>query len=63
VTGNAFGCYLHGSLLPKNPAFADHIIGLAIKRKYGPDALLEPLDDVLETRAHAAAAQRATVTR
>jgi CobQ-like glutamine amidotransferase family enzyme len=63
VTGNAFGCYLHGSLLPKNPAFADHLIGLALKRKYGPDVLLMPLDDALETRAHAAAAQRATLTR
>jgi CobQ-like glutamine amidotransferase family enzyme len=63
VTRNAFGCYLHGSLLPKNPAFADHLIRLALRRKYGPDATLAPLDDVLETEAHTAAAQRAKQTR
>jgi CobQ-like glutamine amidotransferase family enzyme len=32
---NAYGTYLHGSLLPKNPHFADHLIGLALQRKYG----------------------------
>lgn len=32
---NTFGTYLHGSLLPKNPHFADHLISLALKRKYG----------------------------
>lgn len=63
VTRNAFGCYLHGSLLPKNPAFADHLIRLALRRKYGPDTALPPLDDTLEGEAHAAAAQRAKQTR
>jgi len=28
VYRNAFGCYMHGSLLPKNPFFADHLIGM-----------------------------------
>ena len=32
---NAFGTYLHGSLLPKNPHFADHLLKLALKRSYG----------------------------
>lgn len=32
---HAFGTYLHGSLLPKNPHFADHLIELALKRSYG----------------------------
>jgi CobQ-like glutamine amidotransferase family enzyme len=32
---NAYGTYLHGSLLPKNPHFADHLLSLALKRKYG----------------------------
>ena len=32
---NAYGTYMHGSLLPKNPHFADHLIGLALRRKYG----------------------------
>lgn len=35
VYRNAFGTYLHGSLLPKNPHFADHFIELALQRKYG----------------------------
>jgi hypothetical protein len=25
---------MHGSLLPKNPHFADYLIGLALRRKY-----------------------------
>ena len=32
VYRNAYGTYLHGSLLPKNPHFADHLIGLALQR-------------------------------
>ena len=47
---NAFGTYLHGSLLPKNPAFADMLIALAL----GEDEL-EPLDDEIENAAHEAA--------
>jgi len=50
----AFGSYLHGPLLPKNPAFADHLLGLALARRYG-DGALAPLDDALEQQAHAAA--------
>jgi hypothetical protein len=26
---------MHGSLLPKNPHFADHLISIALQRKYG----------------------------
>ena len=55
---NAFGTYLHGPLLPKNPAFADRLIAVALERKYGA-AVLSPLDDALEQRAHAAAARAA----
>ena len=51
---NAFGSYLHGPLLPKNPDFADHLISLALQRRYGA-ANLESLDDVIEQQAHAAA--------
>lgn len=32
---NVFGSYLHGSLLPKNPEFADMLIEKAVVRKYG----------------------------
>nr|HET6905092.1 hypothetical protein [Ktedonobacteraceae bacterium] len=38
---NAFGTYLHGSLLPKNPHFADFLIGLALQRTYGNKHWLE----------------------
>lgn len=48
---NAFGCYLHGSLLPKNPQFADHLLGLALHRRYGAQATLAALDDRLEHTA------------
>lgn len=51
---NAFGTYLHGPVLPKNPALADRLISIALERKYG-DGALEPIDDGLELKAHAAA--------
>lgn len=54
----AFGCYLHGSLLPKNPHLADYLIALALKRRYG-EINLTPLDDTLEWQAHHAAIARA----
>jgi len=58
VQANAFGTYLHGSLLPKNPRFADHLIALALARKYGRGELAS-LDDTLEERAHAEAVRLA----
>lgn len=54
VYRNAIGTYIHGSLLPKNPALADHIIAVALKRRHG-DVHLAPIDDRAEQRAHAAA--------
>lgn len=51
VYRNVFGCYMHGSLLPKNPQLADHLIGLALGRRYGPLATLAPLHDELELTA------------
>lgn len=54
VYRNAYGTYLHGSLLPKNPAFADHLIRLAMERRYSGYEL-QPLDDALENEAHDAA--------
>ncbi len=47
---NVHGTYLHGSLLPKNPAFADHLILLALERRYGITSL-SPLDDAIEDAA------------
>jgi CobQ-like glutamine amidotransferase family enzyme len=49
---NLFGTYLHGPLLPKNPAFADYLISLALRRRYGSDVKLPALDDSLEDEAH-----------
>ena len=48
---NVFGTYSHGPLLPKNPAFCDHILLTALERKYGT-AELAPLDDTAERAAH-----------
>ncbi len=53
VSGSVYGTYLHGPLLPKNPALADHLLGLAARRRGLPR--LTPLDDALERRAHDAA--------
>jgi len=51
---NAYGTYIHGSLLPKNPALADHLIANALRRRFG-EITLSPIDDRAEQRAHAAA--------
>jgi CobQ-like glutamine amidotransferase family enzyme len=60
---NVFGCYLHGSLLPKNPWFADELLRRALARRYGPEVALAPLDDRLEVEAHVAVARRAQQQR
>jgi CobQ-like glutamine amidotransferase family enzyme len=57
VVERAYGTYLHGSLLPKNPHLADHLLLLALRRRH-PRATLAPLDDTLEWRAHQAVLQR-----
>ncbi len=54
---NAFGSYMHGSLLPKNPAFADHLIRLALGRR-GRTEQLPPLDDRLEDVARTSVISR-----
>jgi CobQ-like glutamine amidotransferase family enzyme len=55
---NAIGCYMHGSLLPKNPALADWLLSKALEVKYGEEIELKSLDDELEQKAHQAAIQR-----
>ena len=47
---NTFGTYCHGPLLPKNPGFADMLIGKALVKKYGK-AELAPLDNSIELLA------------
>ncbi|MCL4459804.1 MAG: glutamine amidotransferase [Chloroflexi bacterium] len=55
---NAYGTYLHGSLLPKNPWFTDHLLLTALRHRYGDAVELRPLDDSLEYQAHKAVIQR-----
>ncbi len=50
IVRHAYGTYLHGPLLPKNPALADHLIRLALQRRYG-EVPFPPLDDGLEGQA------------
>jgi CobQ-like glutamine amidotransferase family enzyme len=52
VTRNAFGTYLHGSLLPKNPHFADYLIYKALQYKYKREIKLDLLDDRTAYQAH-----------
>jgi CobQ-like glutamine amidotransferase family enzyme len=52
---NLVGTYLHGPLLPKNAWLADHLIALALERRYNTRPRLEPLDDAFEDAAHASA--------
>lgn len=49
-TANVIGSYLHGALLPKNPAIGDFLIGEAARRRYGS---FEPRAGVGETVARA----------
>jgi hypothetical protein len=51
LAGRIAGTYIHGPLLPKNPALADVLIAEALRRRNG-DLALEPLDDRLEHSAH-----------
>ena len=58
ASGNVFGTYLHGSLLPKNPHLADLLLSRALQRRGFPR--LEPLDDTVEMSAHRAVRERVT---
>jgi len=53
VSGRVYGTYLHGPLLPKNPAFADRLIREALSRRF-PGVVLAPLPDTFETHAREA---------
>jgi CobQ-like glutamine amidotransferase family enzyme len=54
----AYGTYLHGPLLPRNPWFADRLLEEALAHA-GVDERFEPLPDELEREAHAVSAARA----
>jgi CobQ-like glutamine amidotransferase family enzyme len=51
VTGNVFGSYLHGPVLPANPALADTLIRLAVERALGEPFLPGRVDDGLADQA------------
>ena len=57
VQGGVIGTYMHGSLLPKNPHLADHLIVGALRRRGG--GALSHLDDSAELAAHGWILQRA----
>ena len=52
VYKNVIATYLHGPLLPKNPALCDHILTAALRRKYAEFKGLTPLNDELENKAN-----------
>lgn len=56
-TRNVIGTYLHGSLLPKNPAISDFLIKTAAERRYGSFEAKAPADETAE-RARASAKRR-----
>jgi len=57
VIHQVYGTYLHGPVLPKNPALADTLILAALKNRYGIEEL-EPLNDYLEELTAKDAASR-----
>lgn len=54
---NVIGSYLHGSLLPKNPALSDFLIGEAARRRYGSFEAVAGVDETVQ-RARASAKRR-----
>ena len=59
VQGGIVGTYMHGSLLPKNPHLADHLIANALRRRTEGASVLSDLDDSDELSAHGWILQRA----
>ena len=51
VTGSVFGSYLHGPVLPANPAFADALIKLAVERALGEPFMPVHIDDEIADQA------------
>lgn len=54
---NVIGTYLHGSILPKNPAIADFLIRTAAEKKYG-EFSNDLIDDTFADKAREIAATR-----
>lgn len=49
---NAIGCYMHGSLLPKNPVLADWFIKKILELKLKRNVDLKEINDEIEIKAH-----------
>ncbi|HET7713781.1 MAG TPA: glutamine amidotransferase [Patescibacteria group bacterium] len=62
VYRSAIGCYMHGSLLPKNPHLTDWLLTRALQTS-GQDSYLGKLRDDIEWTAHQAAVKRAEERR
>lgn len=58
IYNNVYCTYSHGSLLPKNPAFTDHLLTTALKSKYPDFKELKEIDTNFEIKAH-----NSTITR
>lgn len=56
--GHVIGSYLHGPILPANPALADALIGWAAERATGRPFAPETLDDEVARQAHDAQVRR-----
>ena len=54
IYNNVYCTYSHGSFLPKNPRMTDHLLRLALKRRYGEDYELPELSTENEDFARAA---------
>ena len=50
-TGNVVGSYLHGPILPANPALADALIGYAAEHATGRPFQAAPQDDAIADEA------------
>lgn len=51
VTGNVFGSYLHGPVLPANPSLADALLKLAVERALGEPFAAGRINDDLANQA------------
>lgn len=56
VYREAIGTYLHGPLLPKNPALTDRLLLAALRHRYGAAVSLRQVEDAYIQRAHTTAA-------
>lgn len=61
VYKNSIGSYFHGPILPKNSKLADHLIKIALERKYDSPIKLSPIENSLEEKARKTIAKRLNV--